>query len=145
MIRSVLVACLCLVACTDPPRHTPDAASTVPRSAAGTFSVESALEVALPPAAELPLGTFAAATDGPDDPSRFVVDAMVATFPEGTLKRVATAAAPFVAAYVNARLASVAPRLAPGLAQIDAELQRIARHLVTTETLAITPDGLATR
>jgi hypothetical protein len=136
---------LFLSACGDVAARSPDAPSTVPRTATGTFSVESTLDFAPPPTAESSLALFADATDGPDDPSRFVIDAMVARLPEGSVKTVAEAAAPFVAAYVNARLGTAAPRLAPGLAQLDAQLQRIARHLDTIETLAIDATGLATR
>ena len=145
MIRSVIVLCLgVVVACGDPAPPL-DAHSTVPRTAVGTYTVESTFDVALPDAARPLFSTLAEATDGPDDPSRFVVDAMVARLPDGTIARVASAAAPFVAAYLNTRLAEIAPRLAPGLAQLTAQLSRIAQHLETVETFRIAADGSMVR
>ena len=143
MIRSVLVLVL-VVACGTQPAA-PDAHSTVPRTAAGTFAVESRFDFPLPEAARPVLSTLAEATDGPDDPSRFIVDAMVAKLPPGTIASAAAVAAPFVAAYLNTRLAEIAPKLEPGLRQLAAQLARIAQHLETAETFRIAPDGVLAR
>jgi len=143
MIRSILVLGLVVACGAQPP--SPDAHSTVPRTAAGTFAVQSRFDFPLPDAARPVLATLAEATDGPDDPSRFIVDAMVARLPAGPVATAATAAAPFVAAYLNTRLAEIAPKLAPGLAQLTAQLARIAQHLETAETFRIAPDGVVIR
>jgi hypothetical protein len=46
-------------------------------------------------------------------------------------------AAPYVAAYLNARLVEIAPRFVAGLDGIAAGVARIATHLGTLETLQI--------
>jgi hypothetical protein len=125
----------------------PDAAPAlvVPTSPAGRFTITSTFDLPVPPAAEPVLATLTAATDGPDDPSRYLVDRMIATLPDGTVKTIATGAAPYVAAYLNARLADIAPRLVPGIAAISGGLARIASHVGTLETLEVDDSGAAVR
>jgi len=136
-----------LVACGGASPSTPDAAPPppVPLHAAGVFAVSSTFDVRLPIEAQPALATLLAATDGPDDPSRFLIDRMIAGFPDGNVKMIAIAAAPYVAAYVNARLHDIAPRFAPGLAGITTGLSRIATHFGTIETLQIGDDGTGVR
>lgn len=146
--RSLLALSLAsLTACgTDveaPPDATPP--STIPTSPQGTFTIASELDVTVPAIAEPVLASLTAATDGPDDPARFLVDHMVACLPEGPIRAVAAGAAPYVAAYLNARLAELAPRLRPGMVALSAGLTRIAGHLGTLETLRIGAGGDATR
>ena len=143
MIRFVVMSvCLSVsFGCADASSPLPDAVSTVPRSPAGTFSIESHLAFALPAAARPLLQTLQDATDGPDDPSRFLVDAMVAKLPDGTIAHAAQLVAPYVAAYLEARIGSFAPRLAPGLAKLETSLSRFAQHLDTIETVRISEDG----
>lgn len=124
----------------------PDAPrSTVPTSPAGTFAVTSAYDLAVPASATPAVTTLTAATDGPDDPSRFVIDRMIATLPDGTMKTIAGGAAPYVAAYLNTQLATVAPKLVTGLNQLSTGLLRIANHVGTTETWTIDAAGNTTR
>jgi hypothetical protein len=130
-----------------PPTPASDAAppSTIPTSPVGVFAVTSTLDFHVPDAAAPALQTLLAATDGPDDPARFVVDRLVALLPDGSVKTIADAAAPFVAAYVNARLSDLAPRLVTGLDGLATGLARIATHLGTVETLRIDAGGAGVR
>ena len=124
----------------------PDAApSPFPTSPAGTFALSSQLELRPPSAAAPVLAVLRSATDGPDDPTRFLVDRMIACLPDGTVKSLATQVAPYLAAYLNARLADTAPRLVPGLAALAGGLDRLATHLETVESLRIDRDGVAVR
>ncbi|MEO7733575.1 MAG: hypothetical protein ABIY55_21610, partial [Kofleriaceae bacterium] len=141
-------------ACGPDAATTPDAAplpppppppSMIPSSAAGSFALTSELALAIPDEAEPMIATLTAATDGPDDPTRYLVDRMIATLPDGTLKTIALSAAPYVAAYLSARLDDVAPRFAPGIALLAGGLSRIATHFGTTETLRIDKAGTAVR
>lgn len=139
-----------LAACgADSPRGPmPDAAgppSTIPASPAGTFTLSSTLDIHVPAAARPALTALTAATDGPDDPTRYLLDRMVTTLPDGSAKQIAAAAVPYVAAYVNARLADIAPRFVPGLSSLAAGMTRIATHLGTVETLRIDAGGNGTR
>ncbi|HEX3474570.1 MAG TPA: hypothetical protein VHT91_05985 [Kofleriaceae bacterium] len=129
-----------------PPSVAADAApSTIPTSPVGVFAVTSTLDFHVPGAAAPAIQALLAATDGPDDPSRFVVDRLVALLPDGSVKTIADAAAPLVAAYVNARLADVAPHLVTGLDGLATGLARIATHLGTVETLRIDEGGTGIR
>jgi hypothetical protein len=96
------------------------------------------------PAAAL-VGELRAATDGPDDPSRYLVDRMIAALPDGHTKTVAQELAPFLAAYLDARIAAVAPRFLPGMHAMSDALVRLTEQLDTIETIQIAPDHGAVR
>jgi hypothetical protein len=132
------------VACGGP-SPVPDAAPPVPSSPAGVFALTSTFDLRLPPPAEPAMATLIAATDGPDDPSRYVIDRMIATLPDGSPKTIAMVAAPYVAAYVNARLVEIAPRFVSGLGGIATGLARIATHFGTLESLQIDAGGTGVR
>jgi hypothetical protein len=138
---------LALIASCGPSLSAPDAGpiSTVPTSPAGRFAVTSTFDVAVPPAAGPVISGLTAATDGPDDPTRYLLDRMIATLPDGTVKTIATQAAPLVAAYLNGRLGDVAPGLVSGIDTMAGGLTRIAGRFGTVETLVIASDGAAIR
>src|SRR2546427_470883 len=113
-------------ACGPTPAAIADAvadASMIPRTPEGTFNITGYLDLAtLPPPAEAILAELDAATDGPDDPARFLVDRVVAGLPDGPWKALAAGLAPFIAPYLQAELAAVAPRFASGVRSIAAGL-----------------------
>jgi len=151
--RAVVLACSVIGAlasavaagCGPTPVTAPDAAvdvSTIPRTPEGTFTVTGQLDLAtLPPPADQILVDLAAATDGPDDPARYLVDRVIAGLPDGTWKSLAQGVAPFVAPYIQSELAELAPRFGPGLRSIAAGLGSLAHHMGTLETLEIAHDG----
>jgi hypothetical protein len=144
---AVSIAWLAACGAGAPPLTVPDAApvSTVPASPSGVFAVTSTLDVAAPPTAAAIVAELAAATDGADDPARYLLDRMIAALPQGTVQTIARDAAPYLAAYLRERLDGFAPRLVPGLEAIAARLLRIAGHLATIETLQIDDRGGAVR
>ncbi len=147
-MRSVLcsLVVLSVIACGTDQRAAGDAPpSTVPIDPGGRFAVASTLDIAIPPPAAGVVDSLVAMTDGPDDPSRYLVDRTIAALPDGTIKTIATGFAPLVAAYLNEKLADVAPRFASGAASLARDLQRIATHVVTLETFAIDPAGRTVR
>ena len=128
---------LALAACASAAPGTSDAdapASLVPRSVAGAFSVTSEVDMPMPAEAASALAPLVAATDGPDDPSRYLLDRLVDQLPAGTIQTVARDAVPLLASYLNTRLADVAPHLTSGLHALALGLERIARHVGTLET-----------
>jgi hypothetical protein len=142
LLRLVLASSLsCLLsaaACAEAPAaaSSPDAA--VPLDPAGTYDLTSALSLSAAPAAAADaLAELTAMTDGPDDPSRYLIDRMIEKLPDGSTKTYATAVAPYLAAYVNQRIAAVAPRFADGARALSAGLVRVAQRFGTTETFAI--------
>ncbi len=142
LVVSLAVAAI-VGGCSSATVSTPDSRTTVPRSAAGNFAVISQLDLeAVPGGAGTVVDAIVAATDGPDDPSRFVLDYMIAALPDGTVKTIATAAVPLVAAYLNTKLP---PTLVTGFHQLADGLARISRQLATLESLWIDPSGTAQR
>jgi X-X-X-Leu-X-X-Gly heptad repeat protein len=119
--------------------------STVPTSPAGQFAVTSTLNLAVPPVAAPLITLLTDATDGPDDPSHYLLDQMVATLPDGTIKTIAGDAVPYVAAYLNAQVTAVAPKLVSGIDQLANGMNQIASQLGTTERWTIDAGGATTR
>ena len=118
----------------------PDA--TLPIDPAGRFAVTSTYALAAVPApAAGVLDELVAATDGADDPSRYLIDLMIEKLPEGQARTYAMAVAPYVAAYINERLELVAPRFADGARALSTGMLRIAQRFGTIETFEIASDG----
>lgn len=152
--RLVLVSlCLALASCAtaDAPPDAggaagPDAStSTIPHDPAGTFEVTSTLDVPVTETAKPLLAFVQDATNGADDPMRYVLDRMVAELPEGTPRTIAELTVPFVAAYLDEKLAEVAPRLAPGMRAIAEGLARVITHVELVETFTVATNGAAVR
>src|SRR5262245_23565018 len=146
--RSCLLFCLAAIGSCGP-SHSPPAPdappSMIPTSPAGTFAVTSRFDVEVPAPAAPVIRMLTAATDGADDPARYLLDRIIATLPDGPIKTVAGVTAPYVAAYLNARLVEIAPRFVAGIDAMAAGLARIATHLGTVETLRIDASGAAVR
>lgn len=149
-MRNIIVSIACLasftlIACSsaDEPAP-PDAApvTTVPRSPAGEFAVITRLDLEPSPAAQK---VIIALDRAANDPSRFILDKMVATLPDGTTKSVVRTAVPFVAAYLDTKLATIAPRFVPGIRAISSGFARIASHVELLEGWRIDPAGYAVR
>jgi hypothetical protein len=138
---SLLVA---TIACSDDPpgAMTPDATAAVPIDPTGRYQVTSTLSLSSPPAgaAEV-LAELTAMSDGADDPSRYLIDLMIDRLPDGSAKTYASAIAPYIAAYVNQRVAQVAPKFVDGTRALSTGLARIAQRFGTTETFDIAGDG----
>ena len=145
IIASLLVS-ITVVACdSDPAPSAPDAAvppSTIPRDPAGSFVVSTTLDVAPPATAAL---VIAALDRAASQPSKFILEKMIATLPDGATKTVATIALPFVAPYLDVRLAEFAPRFVPGVRAIATGFARIAAHADLLEVWKIEASGAAIR
>lgn len=138
----VLFVAACASASSAP---SPDAA-VLPLDPSGRFEVRSTLMLsAPPPMAAMALADLAATTDGLDDPSRYVIDLVIARLPDGHIKTIASVLAPYVAVYVNERLDRVAPRFVDGVRALAAGLDRISRRFVLTEDVTLTPGHVQRR
>ena len=139
---SVLLLSACASASVAP---APDA-STVPRTATGAYALTSQLDLAtIPPQATTMLSSLSSMIDGPDDPSRYLIDRLIDALPPGTVQSIARDLAPAAAAYLQSHLDDAAPRLVPGLRALDEGLSRTARRFGTIETLRIASDDTASR
>lgn len=141
-----LVLSLSLVACASADvAPAPDAAPK-PVTPVGEFDVRTSYVLAAPPPdGDAVLAQLAAATDGPDDPARFLVDKLVARLPPGDMQEVGARLAPYLAAYLETKIDAFAPRLASSLRDMDTRLEEFSRHIETVEELSIAHDGTATR
>ena len=142
---SLWIGLALLASCGAPPGMPDASPSRIPISPAGMFAIISRLDVRVPAAAAPILATLTAATDGPDDPARYLIDRMIATLPDGSVKAIAIRAAPYVAAYLNDRIVAIAPRFVAGVDAIATGLSRIATRLDLVETLRIDGSGRAVR
>ena len=138
-----------LTACGPSPAIVPDAppdASTIPNSPAGSFALTGVLDLqVLPPPADALVAELDDATDGPDDPARFLCDRLVAELPSSWQAIAAGVADDLVAPYLETELNQVAPDFATGIRGLAAGLGDLAHHATTLETLVIEPSGYATR
>ncbi|MBV8759652.1 MAG: hypothetical protein JO257_20350 [Deltaproteobacteria bacterium] len=119
-----------------------DAQPPPPIDPIGTFALRSEIHLAAPlpgPVTAL-LADVRAATDDPDDPSRFLVDHLIGQLPEGRTKTIASELAPFLAAYLDARLAETSPRLLPGMHAVSDGLARFSQQLEPVEELHVTAE-----
>ena len=147
MLRFLIcLACLSAAgACASAESPRADAQPPPPIDPTGTFILRSSVHLANPlpgPTTQI-LSDLRAATDDPDDPSRFLVDRMIASLPEGRAKTIASELAPFLAAYLDARLADVSPRLLPGMHAVSDALASFSQDLQPIEQLRIAPDAFA--
>ena len=125
---------------------TPDAPDRPPIPTTSVYALHSELDLAsnLPGQVGHAIGELIAATDDPDDPTRYIVDHIIAHMRDGTLRDLALAAEPFVTAYVNDRLLATSPQLLRRVVAVGNGLGDAARHFGTLDTLSIAPDGSAT-
>ena len=118
------------------------APTTVPRDPSGGFAVATSLDLTPTPAAATVIEALDRAAA---DPSRFLLDRMIARLPAGPTRTVAMLAVPYVAAYLDVKLVEIAPKLAPGLQALASGFARIASHLQLLEAWQIDPSGDAVR
>jgi hypothetical protein len=110
------------------------------------YAMDSQLDLGsdLPGSVGQAVSELISATDDPDDPTRYIVDRIIANMADGTLKNIALAAEPFVTAYVNQRLVASEPQLLARLVALGRGLGDAAHQLGTMDTLVVDPDGTAT-
>ena len=120
---------------------------TIPLSAEGKYSLVSDFDVAtnMPGTPGTILNAFIDATDSPDDPTHWILDRLVASLPDGTIKNTLKNSVPFVAGYLNDRLFEVAPDFVVTIRDTGNKLGQVARHFGTIETLEVAANGQATK
>src|SRR5262245_59391043 len=96
--RAIFTTLVFTLACADAPA----VADAPPLDPAGRYVLRSAYALpAPPPSAAAALDELVARLD---DPSRYLVDLVIARMPDGDAKRIAQTLAPYVAAYVDASI-----------------------------------------
>jgi hypothetical protein len=143
-LRLACALVFAITACAGSAPIEPASDAPLPIDPAGTFVVTSTYSLQdVPAAAASALDELRGATDGPDDPSRYLIDLMIEKLPEGQVRTYAAAVAPYVAAYVNERIEMVAPHFADGARALSVGLARVAQRFGTRETFEISSDGLS--
>ncbi len=129
---------------TDP--SNPDG-QPVPTTPEGRFAVQSDFDLAtgLPGTVGTVVNYFIQATDDPDDPTRFIVEKLVAALPNGSIKNTLNGAIPFVAGYLNDRLLQVAPNFVSKIVEVGDAFGQVAHNFGTIEVLDVTASGAATK
>ncbi len=121
---------------SDMPMPEPD---PVPLTPEGKFSVQSDFDIAtnLPGTAGTVVNYFIQATDDPDDPTKFILEQVIAQLPNGSIKNTLQSSVPFVAGYLNDRLLEVAPTFVDKIIDVGDGLGQVAHHFGTIEVLDI--------
>lgn len=121
----------------------PDAPST----AEGRYNIQSEFDLAtnMPGTAGTVVNYFIAATDDPDDPTKFLVDELIKALPDGSVKTFAQNNAGFVTGYLNDRLIEVAPTFVNKMIDIGNAFGDVTKHFGTLETLVVDASGHATK
>lgn len=119
----------------------------VPLTPEGKFAVQSEFDLATnaPGTAGQVANYFIAATDDPDDPTKFLVDELIKALPDGTIKNVISQSAPFVTGYLNDRLLEVAPTFVGKIIDVGDAFGQVTKQFGTVETLEVTAQGAATK
>ena len=119
----------------------------VPLTAEGRFNVQSEFDLAtnVPGTVGQVVNYFIAATDDPDDPTKFLVTELVKALPDGSVKNFVTNSVPFVTGYLNERLLEIAPQLLDKIIDIGNAFGDCAKHFGTLETLEINAAGQAVK
>ena len=131
----------------DDPSNPPPDEQPVPTTPEGRFAVQSDFDLAtgLPGTAGTVVNYFIQATDDPDDPTRFIVEKLVAALPNGSIKNTLNGAIPFVAGYLNDRLLQVAPHFVSKIVEVGDAFGQVAHNFGTIEVLDVTASGAATK
>jgi hypothetical protein len=141
----VLAAAMLGCASADAVPESPDGAP-IAVSPVGRYDIVTSYSFAAPPPdAAAVLAELQDATDGPDDPARYLVDKLVARLPDPEMQEIAALLAPYLAAYLQTRLSAFAPALTPAIRDMTARLTDISRRMETVETMTIATDGTARR
>lgn len=142
----MLVAVTAAGGCASADEVAPDARPPRAISPEGRFFVHSSFVFSAPPPdGAAVLASLSSATDGADDPSRYLVDRLVARLPDGETQQIAAALAPYLAAYLQDRIAAIAPDFIPGVHALTDGLAQVSRHVETSEMMTIASDGSSRR
>lgn len=117
-----------------------------PSTPEGVFAVTSDFDLAsnAPGTPGKVANYFIAATDDPDDPTKFLVDELIKALPDGQIKDFAEGSAPFVTGYLNDRLLEIAPDFLTKIIDVGDAFGQVTHHFGLVETLQVDAQGRAT-
>jgi hypothetical protein len=114
-----------------------------PLDATGSYAMHSTFDLAtnMPGTAGTVVNTIIAATDDHDDPTRWIVDQILAQLPSGVVKSALITSEDFVVGYLNQRLLDLAPDFVSTMVLVGHDFGDIAKHFGLDETLVLTKAG----
>lgn len=129
---------------TDPPPGDDDVDPPPPTSPVGRYQLQSEFDMAsgLPGTVGDIVNGFIDATDGPDDPGRYLCD-LAADQLSGTWGTIAHGACSLAGGYINDRLLEIAPDFVDTLIQLGNDFGQIARNFGLQSELTVTEAGAA--
>lgn len=108
-------------------------------NATGTYLMASTFDIStnLPGTVGAVTNQFIAATDDPDDPTKWVCDLLIAQL-SGTAKSIAQDAEDVAVGYLNDELLSIAPTFVTDILQVGQDFGDITKHFGLVSQLAVT-------
>lgn len=113
--------------------------------ATGKYQVRSTFDIATnaPGKVGEVSNAIIAMTDGPNDPTEWILDQIIAKMDAGTLKNIATSAKPFVAGYLNDRLLQIAPNFVTKTIKLGNNFGQMTKNFGLNETIEVAKGGQA--
>jgi hypothetical protein len=113
--------------------------------ASGKYQMRSTFDIAtnMPGKVGEVTNAIIAATDETDDPTKWILEMIIAKMPDGTFKNILSGAKPFVSGYLNQRLLSIAPDFVVTMKQAGADFGQMARNFGLNEQLEVSGSGTA--
>ena len=109
----------------------------------GTYRLHSKFDISaeLPGAVGTVINDFIDATDGPNDPTDFLLSLVIAQVPNPTLRSILEQAKDVTEAAINDKLASVAPHFLLAMYDLSNKFGQAARNFGLSTRLAVQPMG----
>ena len=110
-----------------------------PLDPTGTYKMRSTYDIAtnMPGKIGAVANAIIAATDDPDDPTKWLLQQIVDAMPDGTVKTFLNGALPYAAGYLNDQVLAWAPDFVTTMVQVGADFGDMTKHFGMNETLAI--------
>lgn len=107
--------------------------------ATGKYSMQSTFDLStnMPGTVGVVVNDFINATSGPNQPTQWILDQIIAKLPGGTVKSLLQGAEPFVAGYLNNQLLNFAPSFVTTVVQVGNDFGDMAKHFGLNETLDV--------
>lgn len=105
----------------------------------GTYAMHSTFDLATnaPGTVGDVVNTIIAATDDPEDPTKWVVDLALSQMSGGVIKSALQSAEPYVVGYLNDQVLSFAPSFVSTMVTMGKDFGQMSKNFGTVETLAI--------
>lgn len=111
--------------------------------ASGKYGFQSTYDVStnMPGTAGHVVNYIIDATDSPDDPTKWLMDQIIAKMPSGTMKNIVQGAEPFVVGYLNDRLLDWAPDFVTTFVQLGNDFGQMTKNFGVNEQFELTGSG----